>query len=56
MYIADNSEADLTHGICPDCFEKLYGQDLQALRERAAKRSKGRDSDLRGAAEDLDEM
>lgn len=24
MYIRDNSEADFTHGICPDCAGKLY--------------------------------
>jgi len=23
-YIADHSEADFSHGICPDCFKKLY--------------------------------
>lgn len=24
LYIRDHSEADFTHGICPDCFKKLY--------------------------------
>ena len=24
VYIIDHSEADFTHGICPDCMEKLY--------------------------------
>jgi PleD family two-component response regulator len=25
LYIHDHSEADFTHGICPDCIETLYG-------------------------------
>jgi len=25
LYIRDRSEADFSHGICPDCAEKLYG-------------------------------
>jgi hypothetical protein len=25
-YIAENSEADFTHGLCPDCMEKHYGK------------------------------
>lgn len=24
VYIRDNSEADFTHGLCPDCMRKLY--------------------------------
>ena len=24
IYIRDNSQADFTHGICPDCIKKLY--------------------------------
>ena len=24
-YIRDHSEADFTHGLCPDCIEELYG-------------------------------
>jgi hypothetical protein len=28
-YIHDNSEADFSHGICPECREKLYGDDLR---------------------------
>jgi hypothetical protein len=27
-YIAENSEADFTHGLCPDCLEKHYGEWL----------------------------
>jgi hypothetical protein len=23
-YIGDHSEAEFTHGICPDCVERLY--------------------------------
>ena len=26
IYIRDHSEADFSHGICPDCFKKLYPQ------------------------------
>jgi len=26
-YIGQHSEADFSHGICPDCLEKLYGQE-----------------------------
>jgi PAS domain S-box-containing protein len=26
VYICDHSEAEFTHGICPDCMEKLYGE------------------------------
>ncbi len=29
LYIRDHSEADFSHGICPECFEKLY-PELQA--------------------------
>ncbi|GAB4547249.1 MAG: hypothetical protein Kow0063_41880 [Anaerolineae bacterium] len=24
VYIRDHSEADFSHGICPDCMQKLY--------------------------------
>ena len=24
-YIRDRSEAEVSHGICPECMEKLYG-------------------------------
>jgi len=24
-YIQENSEAEFTHGFCPDCMKKLYG-------------------------------
>ncbi|MDF1591136.1 MAG: hypothetical protein P1P89_06440 [Desulfobacterales bacterium] len=24
IYVRDRSSADFTHGICPDCYEKLY--------------------------------
>ena len=25
-YIRDHSEADFSHGICPECVEKIYGE------------------------------
>ncbi len=28
-YILDNSDAQITHGICPDCMKKLYGDVLE---------------------------
>ena len=31
-YIADHSEAQFTHGICPDCREKIIGPELQRLK------------------------
>ncbi|MCK5064414.1 MAG: tetratricopeptide repeat protein [Candidatus Fermentibacteraceae bacterium] len=27
FYISDHSDAEFTHGICPDCMVKLYGED-----------------------------
>ena len=27
-YIRDHSDAEFSHGICPDCFTKLYGDDI----------------------------
>jgi ligand-binding sensor domain-containing protein len=34
-YVRDHSEADFTHGICPDCAEKLYPGVTKRLRETA---------------------
>lgn len=28
-YISDHSDAEFTHGMCPDCFEKRYGSDKE---------------------------
>jgi hypothetical protein len=28
-YIQDHSEAEFSHGICPDCMKKLYGDFLE---------------------------
>ncbi|MFH1929081.1 MAG: response regulator [Chloroflexota bacterium] len=30
VYIRDHSEADFTHSICPECVEKLYGDELES--------------------------
>jgi len=27
-YISDHSDAKITHGICPECMIKLYGEDM----------------------------
>jgi len=29
VYIRDHSEAEFSHGICPDCMKKLYGDILE---------------------------
>jgi hypothetical protein len=29
VYIRDRSEAEFSHGICPDCMKKLYGDILE---------------------------
>lgn len=29
-YILDHTDAEITHGICPDCMKKLYGIHLDA--------------------------
>ena len=28
VYIRDHSEAEFTHGICPDCMKKLYPDEI----------------------------
>ena len=28
VYIRDHSEAEFSHGICPECFTRLYGEEL----------------------------
>jgi len=33
-YIRHHSEADITHGICPDCVKKLYPEIYQRLKEK----------------------
>lgn len=34
VYIRDRSDAEFSHGICPDCSEKLYGQYHQETRDQ----------------------
>lgn len=29
VYVREHSEAEFSHGICPDCIEKLYGKDFR---------------------------
>ncbi len=36
-YISKKTAAEFTHGICPDCIKKLYGTELQKIREEAGK-------------------
>jgi sigma-B regulation protein RsbU (phosphoserine phosphatase) len=37
IYIAEHSEADFTHGICPDCRQKYVEPELAELRRRRGK-------------------
>lgn len=30
-YISEHSEAYFSHGVCPDCFQKMYGEELKKL-------------------------
>jgi len=30
QYIKEHSEAEFTHGICPDCLKKLYGEEMRS--------------------------
>lgn len=30
IYVRDRTEADFTHGICPDCLQRLYGEYREA--------------------------
>jgi len=32
-YISKKSSASFTHGLCPECKKKLYGAELQKLRD-----------------------
>jgi len=34
-YISDHSEADFSHGICPDCLQKLYPEHLDNMRQKS---------------------
>lgn len=33
IYISEHSEAEFSHGLCPDCIKKLY-PDLKILKEK----------------------
>ena len=35
QYIHEHSAAVLSHGICPDCMEELYGAELRSLTQKA---------------------
>lgn len=36
QYIAEHSGATFSHGICPDCYEKHYLPELEALKKKAS--------------------
>ncbi len=46
-YLTDVAELDFTHGICPECIEKLY-PDLKAKRVQYAQENKEGNTDLSG--------
>ena len=42
-YIHEHSSAVLSHGICPDCMEELYGAELRNLKQKAKRTSPAKD-------------
>ena len=40
-YIQNNSDAKITHGICPDCMKKLYGDFLEEGNDSKTNRTEG---------------
>jgi len=38
VYITDNSEAELTHSLCPSCVKKLYPDIAKKLKDKTSKR------------------
>ena len=36
VYVRDRSEAEFSHGLCPECMERLYPEYAQRLREQAS--------------------
>ena len=34
VYIRDHSEADFSHGICPDCIQELYPEQYDMMESR----------------------
>jgi hypothetical protein len=38
-YLNDHSEATLTHGICPDCAQKIYPDAVRRLKAKAQDRA-----------------
>jgi hypothetical protein len=41
-YIREHSEAEFSHGLCPDCAEKQYAEYKRAIEEMKAKADKNR--------------
>jgi FixJ family two-component response regulator len=54
VYIAEHSEAEFSHGICPDCADRLYGRFLKKVqdgdpgRTDQGKASTGKDAPVSG--------
>ena len=45
VYVTNHSAATFTHGICPECTEKVMRPQLEAIRRRRADNQKKRNSD-----------
>jgi hypothetical protein len=39
QYFEDHSEVEFSHGICPDCYEKVMAQEFKKAEERNLGRS-----------------
>ena len=37
-YVSDHSDAEFSHGICPECVEKLYPEYSAAMRDKPEKK------------------
>jgi ligand-binding sensor domain-containing protein len=42
-YLHEHSSAVLSHGICPDCMEELYGAELRGLKQKAKRSFPGKE-------------
>ena len=42
-YIAEHSEADFSHGICPECVKKLYPEHAESILKKIRERENNLD-------------
>ena len=52
-YIAEHSDAQFSHGICPTCYEKVSAELDEMSRQQARRQKSGRAGDVYGRAGDL---